>query len=275
MATAEPATLGPATARRAVLRIEGRRADWVMDEVATELPLTLRVNGVEVATLVATPADLEDLVYGFLVSERVVPSAETVRAIAFDPAGPSADVTADAEVEDAGARMFQRRYVTSCCGKGRASIYFESDASALQPVSEGRPLRARTALELIRDLQERSDLFRRTGGVHNVALATPEGEVLAVRADIGRHNALDKLYGHCLRNALPTSDLLAVLSGRISSEILLKAAKLRLPIVLSKSAPTELALALADEIGITVVGFARQDRLNVYTYPGRVLVEEG
>jgi FdhD protein len=108
--------------------------------------------------------------------------------------------------------------------------------------------------------------------VHNVALANTPGEVLAVRADIGRHNALDKLYGHCLRQQIATGDLLAVLSGRISSEILLKAAKLGLPMVLSKSAPTELALALADEIGITVIGFARQDRLNVYTHPERVVV---
>ncbi len=266
------AMMGPATTRRPVLRIEGGQADWIIDEVVTELPLTLIVNDVEVATLVTTPSDLEDLVYGFLVSEQVVPGAEAIRAVAFDAEGQAARITADAAVEDAGARMFQRRYVTSCCGKGRASIYFESDASAMTPVATGQKVSARTALELLQRLQQRSDIFRRTGGVHNVALATGTGEVLAVRADIGRHNALDKLYGHCLRQRIATSDLMAVLSGRISSEILLKAAKLGLPLVLSKSAPTELALALADDIGITVIGFARQDRLNVYTHPERVLV---
>ncbi len=269
----EPAaTMGPPTVRRPVLRVEGGQADYVLDEVATELPLTVIVNGVEVATLVTTPADLEDLVYGFLVSEQVVAGGGAIRSLQFDPESQTVRVDADADVEDAGRRMFERRYITSCCGKGRASIYFASDAAALRPVRGGQLLAFQTALELLQDLQTRSDIFRRTGGVHNVALASTLGEVLAVRADIGRHNALDKLYGHCLRQRIATADLMAVLSGRISSEILLKAAKLGLPLVLSKSAPTELALALADEIGITVVGFARQGRLNVYTHPERIVV---
>ena len=266
------ALMGPATTRRPVLRVESGQADWIIDEVVTELPLTLLVNGVEVATLVTTPSDLEDLVYGFLVAEQVVPGPEAIRGVAFDADAQAALVDAATDVENAGARMFERRYVTSCCGKGRASIYFASDASALRPVATGQTVAAATALALLSRLQQRSDIFRRTGGVHNVALATTGGEVLAVRADIGRHNALDKLYGHCLRQEIATEDLMAVLSGRISSEILLKAAKLGLPFVLSKSAPTELALALADEIGITVIGFARQERLNVYTHPERVLV---
>ncbi len=270
--TERVAMMGPATTRRPVLRIEGNQADWIIDEVVTELPLTLIVNEVEVATLVTTPGDLEDLVFGFLVAEQVVPGADAIRSLDFDAEGQAVRVTADAAVEDAGARMFQRRYVTSCCGKGRASIYFESDAAALRPVAGGQKVSAQTALELLLRLQQRSDIFRRTGGVHNVALADTAGEVLAVRADIGRHNALDKLYGHCLRQNIATSNLMAVLSGRISSEILLKAAKLGLPLVLSKSAPTELALALAEDIGITVIGFARQGRLNVYTHPERITV---
>lgn len=264
--------MGPVTTRRPVLRIAGSQRDWLMDEVVTELPLTLIVNGVELATLVTTPADLEDLVYGFLVSEMVVDGPQAIREIAFDQESQSARVDADASPDMAAQHMFERRYITSCCGKGRASIYFQSDAAALRKVGVGQMVSAATALELLVRLQQRSDIFRRTGGVHNVALANTEGEVLAVRADIGRHNALDKLYGHCLRARIPTSDLMAVLSGRISSEILLKAAKLGLPIVLSKSAPTELALALADEIGITVIGFAREARLNVYTHPERVEV---
>ena len=270
--TVPASMMGPVTTRRAVLRIVGSQRDWLMDEVVTELPLTLIVNGVELATLVTTPADLEDLVYGFLVSEMVVDGPQAIRAIAFDQEVQAARVEADASMAGAAQRMFERRYITSCCGKGRASIFFQSDEGALRRVGTGQTIAAGTALELLIRLQQRSDIFRRTGGVHNVALANTPGEVLAVRADIGRHNALDKLYGHCLRQQIATGDLLAVLSGRISSEILLKAAKLGLPMVLSKSAPTELALALADEIGITVIGFARQDRLNVYTHPERVVV---
>jgi FdhD protein len=241
-----------------------------MDEVATEMPLTLFVNNVEVATLVATPTDLEDLVYGFMVSEGIVGGAQAVRIVDVDTEAQAARVLADANVSAAAQKMFERRYIASCCGKGRASIYFESDASALEPITGGPVLDLGTALGLVARLQGESDIFRRTGGVHNVALSRPDGTLVATRADIGRHNALDKLYGHCLRSGIDTSELMCVLSGRVSSEMLLKAAKLRCAIVVTKAAPTELALALAEEIGVTVVGFARGDRINVYTHAERI-----
>ena len=267
---AEATSFAPPTARRPVLRIGPDGTDWVMDEVATEMPLTLYVNQVEVATLVATPTDLEDLVLGFIVSEGIVRGAQDVRIIDVDADAQAARVLAEADVSAAAQRMFERRYIASCCGKGRASIYFESDASALEPILGGPTLGAQAALRLVRELQGESEIFRRTGGVHNVALARPDGSLVATRADIGRHNALDKLYGHCLKSGIDTQELVCVLSGRVSSEMLLKAAKLRVAIVLSKAAPTELALALADEIGVTVIGFARSDRLNVYTHPERI-----
>lgn len=269
----EATSFAPPTATRPVLRVGSDGADWVIDEVATEMPLTLYVNDVEVATLVSTPTDLEDLVYGFLTSEGIIPGPAAVRSLVVDAEAQMARVTADADVTAAGGKMFERRYIASCCGKGRASIYFESDASALEPIIGGPVLTVEGAHTLIARLQRDSDIFRRTGGVHNVALARPDGTVIATRADIGRHNALDKLYGHCLRMGIPTHDLICVLSGRVSSEMLLKAAKLRVSIVVTKAAPTELALALADEIGVTVVGFAREGRLNVYTHVERILTQ--
>lgn len=262
----------PPTTRRPVLLIDQDGAGWVMDEVATEMPLTLYVNQVELATLVATPTDLEDLVLGFIVSEGIVRGPEAVQIMEIDAEDQTARVVAEADPSAAAQRMFERRYIASCCGKGRASIYFASDASAMEPILGGPTLGARVALALVRELQGESEIFRRTGGVHNVALARADGSLVATRADIGRHNALDKLYGHCLRSGIDTQDLVCVLSGRVSSEMLLKAAKLRVAIVVTKAAPTELALALADAIGVTVVGFARGDRLNVYTHPERIEV---
>ncbi|MDA8346804.1 MAG: formate dehydrogenase accessory sulfurtransferase FdhD [Thermaerobacter sp.] len=269
---AEATSFAPPTALRPVLRVGPGGADWVMDEVATEMPLTLYVNNVEVATLVATPTDLEDLVYGFMVSEGIVANPQAVRLVEIDAEAQTARVLADADVSLAAQKMFERRYIASCCGKGRASIYFASDASALEPITGGPTLTAEAALALVQHLQGESDIFRRTGGVHNVALAHPDGSLVAARADIGRHNALDKLYGHCLQQGIHTSDLVCVLSGRVSSEMLLKAAKLRVAIVVTKAAPTELALALAEEVGVTVVGFARGERINVYTHAERILV---
>jgi len=126
---------------------------------------------------------------------------------------------------------------------------------------------------LMEQMDQSAEMFHQTGGVHNAALCDPTGIVLS-RMDIGRHNALDKIYGHCLKNTIPVKDKIIVFSGRISSEILLKVAKIGCEIVLSKSAPTELALTLAEELGITTVGFIRQNSFNLYTHPDRIIIEE-
>jgi FdhD protein len=115
------------------------------------------------------------------------------------------------------------------------------------------------------------DVFGRTGGVHDACLARADGTILARRADIGRHNALDKLYGMSILRTLETGDLVAAVSGRVSSEVLLKVAKMGVAFLLSKSACTDLALKLAGELGMTVVGFVRDGRLTVYTGEERIL----
>ena len=118
-------------------------------------------------------------------------------------------------------------------------------------------------------MQNSSTIFQDTGGVHNAALCDKNGMVVA-RTDIGRHNALDKIYGYCLKHSISIEDKVIVFSGRISSEILIKVAKIKCGIVLSKSAPTELSLRLAEELGITTVGFIRNKSLNIYTNPERI-----
>src|SRR5699024_12303025 len=111
--------------------------------------------------------------------------------------------------------------------------------------------------------------FQRTGGVHNAALCTPD-DMLTVRTDIGRHNVLDKIYGNILENKIRLVDKLIVFSGRLSSEVLLKISKIGAGIIISKSAPTDLALQLANDLGITVIGFARAGKMNVYTHSHRI-----
>lgn len=124
-------------------------------------------------------------------------------------------------------------------------------------------------LKLMRDMQKSSKLFHHTGGVHNAALCSTD-KLIAVRSDIGRHNALDKLYGYCLLHQVPVRDKLIVFSGRISSEVLLKAAKIGVSAVISKSAPTELAIQMAEELNIMTIGFARNRSFNVYTHHERI-----
>jgi FdhD protein len=124
-------------------------------------------------------------------------------------------------------------------------------------------------LALTRDFQHRSETFRATGGVHSAALCDTSN-ILVFNEDIGRHNALDKVFGECLLNGIPTDDRLVITSGRISSEILLKVARRNIPVLVSKSAPTNLGVKMANELGVTLVGFVRGKRANVYTNTWRV-----
>src|SRR5699024_4164892 len=119
------------------------------------------------------------------------------------------------------------------------------------------------------ELQNQSDHFQATGGVHNAALCTVD-ELVAIKTDIGRHNALDKIYGYILEHDIPLADKIIVFSGRISSEVLLKISKTAIGILISKSAPTDLALNLANDLGITAIGFARRNQMNIYTHPHRI-----
>src|SRR3954449_1209026 len=152
----------------------------------------------------------------------------------------------------------------------RQGFVFVNDALTAKKIDG---IRVRISIEdafrLMEEMQKSATVFKHTGGVHNAGLCNING-MLLTRMDIGRHNALDKIYGYCLKNDIAVKDKVVVFSGRISSEILLKVAKIGCEVVLSKSAPTELALNLADELGITTVGFIRGESLNVYTRPERI-----
>jgi FdhD protein len=165
--------------------------------------------------------------------------------------------------------MFLKRYINPCCGRGRASFYFSNDALLCKAVTAENKVARSEVSAMVEALQNRSRLFRRTGGVHNAALAE-DGRIIIFQEDIGRHNTLDKIFGQCFCEEIALRDKVIVFSGRVSSEILLKIAKMGAPILVSRSAPTDLALELADDLGITVIGFARGQRFSVYSHPERV-----
>jgi FdhD protein len=276
---AEGAPTGPgeelrAVAYRPAVRLaaygESRSLD---EEVATERPLTLYVGGAEWVTLVATPTHLEELVVGFLASERLITGVKDLRWLAVDPERGEAWVTLRAP---SGARReaFGRRVVPSCCGKGRLSLIWEVDRQALTPIppAAGPVLTPETCLAIMQAMEAKAaaGVFGRTGGVHTAGLADAQGHLRVWRSDIGRHNALDKLYGHALLTGLDPRRMVVAFSGRLSSEVLLKVAKLGAPILLSRSAPTDLAVDLAGQLGLTAAGFVRNDRLTVYAGAHRI-----
>jgi FdhD protein len=253
-----------------VLRYENGVVQLVEDVIVTEYPITIILNGQEFATLVCSPEHVEELVVGFLASEGVISRYEDIKELQVIDTIGKAIVTTH-RVNKFNEMFHSKRYVTSCCGKSRQSFYFYNDARTVKPLeTKNKVLSIEDCFRLMELMQKSSTTFQDTGGVHNAALCDQNGIVVA-RTDIGRHNALDKIYGYCLRNSISIEDKVIVFSGRISSEVLLKVAKIKCGVVLSKSAPTELALRLAKELGITAVGFIRKKALNIYTNPERII----
>ncbi|PLR95213.1 formate dehydrogenase accessory sulfurtransferase FdhD [Bacillus sp. T33-2] len=264
----------PIEVKREILRFGNGEAQRIEDAIVTEYPVTIKLNGKEVATLVCTPDYIEDLAAGFLASEGIIRTYQEIDDLWVDEKNGIVNITA-IRVNPYYESFVNKRYITSCCGLGRQAFVFVNDAMITKKIDSYRvKVSLDDCFELMKKLQQSSKTFQNTGGVHNAALCK-DGKVVLSRMDIGRHNALDKIYGHCLKNEIALSDKLLVFSGRISSEILVKAAKIGCEIVLSKSAPTELALQLAEELGITTIGFIREGSLNVYTCPERLIMASG
>jgi FdhD protein len=261
----------PITSPWSIRRYTNDNWEEFEDLIVTEYPLTLYVNDREFATIVCTPDNLELLIIGFLASEGVIRAHSEIESILIDEAQGRAfvDLHQKSTLDPA---MFSKRRIASCCGKGRQSFYFHADAQTAKPISDTANLRLspEQCYSLMKQLHNSASVHRQTGGVHQAALSDGRS-LFAGFADIGRHNALDKLYGHCLKTHTATEDKVTVFSGRLASEVVLKAVKIGSPILLSKSAPTDLALQLAEELGLTAVGFLRGSGMNVYTHAHRII----
>jgi FdhD protein len=256
----ERSRAGDATTARMLSRIE---RDGETDQVAIEEPLEIRLGGVPVAVTMRTPGADEELALGFLFGEGLITQAREV--------GPSADLAANViEVEGEPARTLAARrfYTTSSCGVcGKGAL--EEVAVQAPPAPPG----PRMARELLAALPERlrQPAFARSGGLHATGLFDPAGEAICVREDVGRHNAMDKVVGWALREGrLPLADTALCVSGRLAFELVQKAAVAGCPILVGVGAPTSLAIELAADRGMTLCGFARGGRVNVYCDADRV-----
>jgi len=235
--------------------------------VVREIPVSLKLNGREIITLLASDDALEFLAAGFLKAEGFISRREDILAITVDPGEATVNVEATG-VDPLAEKMLERRAVTSGCGKGTTFTH-ALDALQAHPAPAGPKVGAGRIRLLMHGLLHGSELYREAGGVHSAALATTE-EIVIFRDDIGRHNAVDKIHGECFLLDIPVADKILLTTGRISSEILVKAAKLGVPILVSRSSPTDLALELAGRTGITVVGQVRGGGLTIYTGNERV-----
>jgi len=252
-----------------VTRVDGNGVSVARDIVVKESPITLYLNDKEFTTLICSPVYLKELAVGFLCSEGILQKREDLKDISVNET--AGLIWVETLNPSPAEQAFLKRYITTCCGRGGALFYFLNDVRNLNPVKSEFSLTGEQALVLSEQLEKNTVLFRSTGGTHGAALCSGT-EVLWTFEDIGRHNAVDKVFGRCFLEEVPIADKLMVFSGRVSSEILIKIARLGIPILIARGAPTDLALEMAKELGVTVVGFARGDKLNIYTHGHRIKV---
>ncbi|MBT2508049.1 formate dehydrogenase accessory sulfurtransferase FdhD [Streptomyces sp. ISL-98] len=278
--------MGRVTERRRVIRVRDGAVTTRPDTLVAEEPLEIRLNGKPLAITMRTPGDDFALAAGFLVSEGVLGAADDVQSIVYC-AGATEDGTNTYNVVDVklapgvpvpDITLERNVYTTSSCGLcGKASL----DAvrtTARFPIADTPPVRLTP--ELLAGLPDRlraaQQVFDRTGGLHAAALFSEAGELLDVREDVGRHNAVDKLVGRALQDGrLPLSRAVLLVSGRASFELAQKAVMAGIPVLAAVSAPSSLAVDLAAETGLTLVGFLRGPNMNVYAGDERIALHTG
>lgn len=245
-----------------ILRINKDYKNEEKDIVVVESPFTIFIDEKEIITLLCTPKSLEELSIGFIISEGLIDSIDDVEKIKIDEKSSIAYI--DLKRKNSFAEKFQgKRTITSGCGKGTI-FYNVLDSFKSKRIENPLEIDLDAIKENMRDFNKRSELFLETGGVHSCGLY--EGKkMLIFEEDIGRHNALDKIIGKALKSNIDLRDKMIFTSGRISSEILIKTAKREISTVVSRSAPTSLAIDIAKELGINLIGFVRGEKLNIYT----------
>ncbi|KOU51441.1 formate dehydrogenase accessory sulfurtransferase FdhD [Streptomyces sp. NPDC060334] len=273
--------MGRVTERRRVVRIRGGVAGARPDTLVAEEPLEIRLNGKPLAITMRTPGDDFALAVGFLVSEGVLAHASDVQAVTYCE-GATADgsntynvvnVQLAAGVPVPDITLERNVYTTSSCGLcGKASLDAVRTASRF-PGIDADPVRVSAELlSLLPDrLRAAQKVFDRTGGLHAAGLFSAEGELIDLREDVGRHNAVDKIVGRALQaGRLPLSGSVLLVSGRASFELAQKAVMAGIPVLAAVSAPSSLAVDLAVETGLTLVGFLRGPDMNIYAGEQRV-----
>lgn len=253
-----------------ILKAIGPTVSTVDDLVVCEEPLTIYFNEEEIVTLLCSPWQIEELALGFLLTEGFIRQPEDLYSLRYEPEQKL--VWAEGRKRPLQKELMNKRFLSACCGKSRSSFYFANDAHLAKRQNSSLRIDLEEAYKYAGHLQNHLPLFTATGGIHSGGIAH-KGEILFSSYDIGRHNVFDKLFGLSFKEHLDLSEHIIFFSGRISSEILLKVAKMNIPILIARSAPTDLALSLAQDLNITVAGFARENRLNIYTCPERINIK--
>ncbi len=244
-------------------RYEFKKWEHFDAETIVETPVSLTVNGEVWLTFMCTPVHLEELAVGFLYNEGIIESIDEVENVHVCEHGDNVDVWLNRDVEQPASW----RRTSGCTGGvtavdllAKPNVSFDGNKLEVQPEAIGR---------IVEMLFESQSLYRETGGVHTSALSDGEKVVIAAE-DIGRHNTLDKIAGLCMMKGIAPERRILITTGRISSEMLQKAARMNVPILISRTSPSSLSIEMAERYGITLIGYARRHRFNVYSNGQRV-----
>lgn len=256
--------------KRAVLAVEGDGTIRRQDDLAEEAPVEIRLDGVPLAVLMRTPGSDQALARGFALTEGIVLSPDEVAAVVPVGEGDRWELRLAEGVHVDPERFRRSAYVSSSCGVcGKASIDAVRVAGRQPP--PGPVITADLPARWMAALEEMQPGFDRTGGLHAAAVCEPDGTVLASAEDVGRHNAVDKAVGDLVGRRWPLQEVVLVVSGRVSFEITQKAAVAGIPVVCGVSAASSLAADLAEELGLTLIGFSRGDRFVIYAGSHRLV----
>lgn len=234
----------------------------VAGEVVDETLACISVNGRELATFMCSPKDLDKMAIGFLYNEKLIDGIDDIRSIHVS----KKETCVDVWLQDLSFEPPQRRIVTAGCGGG---ITFDDLSEQHAPIISTMTANPDQLTDLMRQMHLGAELYHRARGIHTAGLAE-DNRILIQVEDVGRHNCLDKLAGAALLDDIPTVDRVLLSSGRISSEMINKARRLKTPIVCSRTSPTGLSVALAKAWNITIVAYVRKNRMRIYTHPERI-----
>ncbi len=250
--------------------VQTGKTQKIPDNIAEEKPLHLFVNNIYWATILCSPANLKEMAVGHLLSEGVLKSTDEIESIVLKEAEGTCTVKLKAgiNVEDrVRLSRLHQRVITSACGEGSPHQY----TGKTPHVKSQLKVKAQTIFESVNQLNFKAQEFRQTGGVHVAALYKADGSPVAQAEDVGRHNAVDKVIGMAALAKVNLDDCFLALSGRMSGDVAFKAAKVGIPIVASIAAALTSGVTLAEQANLTLVGFVRGKRMNIYTYPERIL----